>query len=126
TIRDDRRSSRREAKVKPAGDFKNAEICANPILSRQHVGDEREVDSRKQAETEPADGHADEEPVEGAGDRDYEHCQAVDDRGGEDEDLPPAGPVRELATDQGSGDNDDGLRKRAEEYLLRHISPGAS
>src|SRR5207302_601973 len=123
---DKRRAGGRDGKGQRAGDVEHAEIFGDLALGGQHVGDQREVDSRIQAETEPADGHADEKAVESAGDRDYEHGEAVHDGGGEDEDLPPTRPVGELATDQGSGDNDDGLGERAEEYLLRHIGPGAS
>jgi hypothetical protein len=75
---------------------------------------------------EPADGHADEETVEVAGDGDHEHRHAVHDRRDDHEDLPSARPVRQLATDEGSGDDDNGLGECAKEYLLRYIACGAA
>ena len=43
-----------------------------------------------------------------------------------DEDLPSAGPVGEPATDEGGGDDDDGLGEGAEEDLVRHVGLGAA
>ena len=60
-----------------AGDVEDAEILGGVVLVRQHVDDEREVDGHVDAEAEPADGHADEEPVEVAGDGEREHRQRV-------------------------------------------------
>jgi hypothetical protein len=40
--------------------------------SRQHLGHEREVDGDVDAESEPADGHADEKAVDGGGGGEHE------------------------------------------------------
>ena len=72
-----------------------------PIGPFARVGDEREVDGHVHAESESADGHSDQEAVEVAGDGDGEHRQAVHDRRGDDEDLPPAGAVGEPAAGAG-------------------------
>ena len=116
----------RDGKRKSAGHVEHAEILGGVVLVRQHVDNEREVDGQVDAEAESADGHANEETVEVAGDGDHEHRQAVHDRRGEDEDLPSARPVRESAADEGRGDDDDGLGECAEEYLLRYLGLGAA
>ena len=115
-----------------AGDVEHTQILGGATHARQHVHHQREVDRQVHAEAEPADGHADEEAVEVAGDGDHEQRQAIHDRRGEDEDLPPACPVRDLPADEGSGDDDGGLGKRAQKYLLRpdpvrrgHPAPGS-
>jgi hypothetical protein len=43
---------------------------------------------------------------ESADDVEHTEIQAIHDRRGQDEDLPPARPVREFPADEGSGDDD--------------------
>lgn len=125
--RQDGRSDRRcDGSGKSGGDVEHAEVLGGVVPVRQYVDDEREVDGDIHAEAESADGHTDEETVEVTGDGNHEHPHAEHDRRGEDEDLPSARPVRQPAADEGTGDNDDGLDKRAEEYLLRHVGLGAA
>jgi hypothetical protein len=119
-------ATRRDGERKSAGHVKHAEILGGIVLIRQHIDNEREVDGHVYAEAESADGHADQETVEVAGDGDHEHRRAVHGRRREHEDFPPARPVGKLAADEGSGDNDDGLDQRAQEYLLRYLGLGAA
>ncbi len=106
--------------------FEYAQILGDVVAGWQHVDDEREVDGEVHAEAESADGHADKEAVEVARDGYHEQRQAVDDSCGEDEDLPAASPIRELAADQRRGDEDAGLGQCAEKYLLRYLGLSAA
>jgi hypothetical protein len=63
---------------------------------------------------------------ESADDVEHTEIQAIHDRRGQDEDLPPARPVRKFPADEGSGDDDGGLGECAQEYLLRHIGLGGA
>src|SRR5207237_6350901 len=45
---------------------------------------------------------------------------------GDDEDVPAASPIRELAADQRRGDEDAGLGQCAEKYLLRYLGLSAA
>ena len=96
------------------------------MLVVQHVHHERQVDGHVHTEAESADGHADQETVEVAGDSDHKQRQSVHDRRGENKHLPPARPVREPPATEGSGDYDGGLGERAHKYLLRNVGLGAA
>src|SRR5919108_6616731 len=93
----DRRDGRSNGEGKCGRDVQHAEVLGDSVLGWQHVDDQSKVDSRIRSETESADSHADQESVEGARDGDDEHRDAVDNGGGENEDLPAADPVRQLA-----------------------------
>ena len=110
---DGRSDRRRERERERAGDVEHAEILCGAGPVGEHVSHECEIDGRVDAEAEPADRHADEESAEVVRRRDHEQCQAVHDRGGENEDLAPAGAVGEPAADEGGGDDDRGLDERA-------------
>ena len=101
-------------------------MLGRAALAGQYVHHERKVDGHIHAEAEAADGHADEETAEIAGDGDHEQRQAVHDQRGQHENLPPPRPVREPPAGQRSRDEDGGLDECAEEYLLRHIGLGGA
>jgi hypothetical protein len=97
---DRRRERGRGGERQGAGEVEHAEVFGGIVLVRKHVGDEREVDGHVHAEAEAGQGHAEEIAVEGARQGNDDQRHAVNDGRGEDEDLPPADAVRQLAADQ--------------------------
>src|SRR5260370_41289704 len=62
----------RDRKWKSACDVEHAEILRGGAQVRQNIDNKRKVDGQVDPETEPADRHANDGTVEGAGDTDHE------------------------------------------------------